>query len=159
MAIDPSVIGRELEPVTSVIEAGRLTLFAQATGQSDPVYSDPAAARAAGLPGVPVPPTFLFGIELEAPEPFGWLEALGVDLRHVLHGEQSFTYHTMAHAGDEVVARPRIADVYSKKGGALQFIAKRTRITRRDDTAVADLESLIVVREPAGAADTRKEHR
>ncbi|GAA4815026.1 MaoC family dehydratase N-terminal domain-containing protein [Tomitella cavernea] len=158
MAIDPSVVGRELAPVTAVIEAGRLALFATATGQDDPVYSDPAAARAAGHPGVPVPPTFLFGIELDQPEPFGWLTDLGVDLRHVLHGEQSFTYHAQAYAGEEVTARPHIAEVYSKKSGTLQFIAKHTRVTRVDGTAVADLESLIVVREPA-PAHPREEQR
>ena len=34
----------------------------------------------------------MFGIELEQPNPFAWADDLGIDLRRVLQGEQSFTY-------------------------------------------------------------------
>jgi acyl dehydratase len=46
----------------------------------------------------------------------------------VLHGEQEFRYHRMAYAGDELTARARFTDVYSKKGGALQFLVKETTV-------------------------------
>ncbi|NJP94779.1 MaoC family dehydratase [Nonomuraea sp. FMUSA5-5] len=151
MPIPCSAAGTELPPVTVDVERGRLRFFAEAVGETDPVYLDLAAARAAGHPDLPVPPTFLFGLELERPDPFGYLTDLGVDLRHVLHGEQAFTYHSVAHAGDRLVLRPRIADVYSKKGGALQFLVKETAVTRADGSPVADLTSVIVVRDPAGA--------
>ena len=36
------------EPVVVTVERGRLALFARVTGQGDPVYTDVAAARAAG---------------------------------------------------------------------------------------------------------------
>ena len=107
---------------------------------------------AAGHPDLPAPPTFLFSIELEAPDPFAYLAALGVDLRFVLHGEQSFVYHELAYPGDELVARPRITDVYTKKAGALEFIVKDTAVTRADGTPIADLRSVIVVRDPGGNA-------
>ncbi|MBB4685751.1 MaoC family dehydratase N-terminal domain-containing protein [Amycolatopsis jiangsuensis] len=148
MPIDDSVKGTRLPSVTMTLEAGRLASFAGATGQPDPVYRDPLAARNAGLPGLPVPPTFLFAIELEQPDPFAWLTGLGVDLRWVLHGEQAFTYHAMAYSGNTLVASPQIADVYRKKGGALQFVVKRTAVTHVDGSPVADLDSVIVVREP-----------
>lgn len=150
MAVDESVKDTELKSITMTMEAGRLTFFAHATGASDPVYTDLPTARAAGHPGLPVPPTFLFGIELEQPDPFSWLADLGIDLNHILHGEQSFTYHAMAHSGDTLTARPRIADVYSKKDGALQFIIKHTTVTRDDGSPIADLDSTIVVRNPEG---------
>lgn len=153
MAVDESAKGTALPAVTMTIDAGRLACFAKATGQTDPVYTDPAAARAAGHPGLPVPPTFLFAIELEQPEPFAFLADLGVDLRRVLHGEQSFTYHTMAHAGDTLVATPRIADMYSKKGGALRFVVKQTEVTRSDGSPVADLEAVLIVREMNGGSE------
>jgi hypothetical protein len=41
---------------------------------------------------------------------------------------------------------PRIADVYSKKGGALQFVVKETAVSHADGTVVAELHSTIVVR-------------
>lgn len=150
MAIDTAAVGTVLEPTTMTIDAGRLRFFAKAIGERNAVFTDEAAARAAGHPALPVPPTFLFSVELEHPDPFGWLADLGVDMRHVLHGEQQFSYHRVAHAGDVVTATPRIADVYSKKGGALQFVVKDTAVTARDGAPVADLRSVIVVRTPGG---------
>ena len=92
MPVDQSVVGKELPPLTMTVDAGRLRFFAKAIGETNPVFTDLGAAKAAGHRDLPVPPTFLFGIELESPDPFGWLSCIGVDLRRVLHGEQSFTY-------------------------------------------------------------------
>lgn len=148
MAVDPAAIGTVLAPVSLDIERGRLRAFAEATGQGDPIYTDLDAAAAAGHRDLPVPPTFLFGIELSGPDSFGWLEGLGVDLRFVLHGEQRFDYQRLAYAGDTLTAASRIEDVYSKRGGALDFIVKRTAVTDRDGASVADLTTVIVVRNP-----------
>jgi hypothetical protein len=148
MPLDQDVIGRQLPSVTVTVDAGRLRFFAKAIGETNPVFTDQQAAQAAGHRDLPVPPTFLFGIELESPDPFAWLSDLGVDLRRVLHGEQSFTYHSQAVAGDVLTASPRITNVYSKKGGALEFIEKTSVVTRDSGAVVADLTSVIVVRNP-----------
>lgn len=145
MPISPDVIGHALPVADVAVERGRLAFFATAIGETDPVYSDLAAARAAGHPDLPVPPTFLFGLELEGSSPFALFTELGIDLRRVLHGEQSFTYHSTAHAGETLTIAPRIADVYSKKGGALEFLVKETSVTRADGSVVAELRSTIVV--------------
>ena len=52
------LIGHEFAPVTAELEKGRLRFFAKATGNADPVYSDEAAAKAAGYPSPPAPPHF-----------------------------------------------------------------------------------------------------
>lgn len=148
MAIDPAAVGTVLAPVTVDVERGRLRLFATAIGESDPVYTDLDVARSAGHRDLPVPPTFLFSLEFEQPDPFRYLTRLGVDLQNVLHGEQSFTYHRVAHAGDRLVVQPRIADVFAKKGGALEFVVKETTVSAADGRPVADLRAVFVVRHP-----------
>lgn len=149
MPIDPvKAKALRLDPITVLVERGRLALFAKATGQAGPIYSDPDAARAAGHPDLPVPPTFFFSLDLERPDPFAYLSDLGVDLRHVLHGEQSFIYHAMAYAGQALTLSPRITDVSSKKGGALEFLTRRTGITRGGEP-IAEATSVIIVRNPA----------
>lgn len=127
------------------VERGRLRSFARAIGETDPAYVDVDAARAAGHRDLPVPPTFFFSLGLEVPDPLGYLDLLGLDLGRVVHGEQSFVYHQMAYAGDTLVLQDRIADVYAKRGGALEFVAKDTEVTR-DDEALATTRSVIVVR-------------
>ena len=129
------------------VERGRLRFFAKVIGESDPVYVDLDAAHAAGHPDLPVPPTFLFSLTLERPRPLGYLEDLGVDLRHVLHGEQSFDYRHLAFAGDCLTLQDRVVDCFSKRGGALDFVVKETGV-HKEDELIAVLRSVIVVRHP-----------
>ena len=146
MPIDTKHIGHRFAPYSVNVERGQLKFFAKAIGQTDPVYSDDAAARAAGHPALPVPPTFLFCLEMDAPDPGAIRVLLDLPLPKVLHGEQRFTYHAMAHAGDTLTFEQRIADIYSKKGGLLEFVVRETRVTNQHGTHVADLHGITVVR-------------
>jgi acyl dehydratase len=136
-----------IPPITVEVERGRLRFFARATEQTDAIYVDADAARQAGHRDLPVPPTFFFSLELESTEPLRYLTELGVDLRRILHGEQSFSYHALAYAGDTLTLRPSIVNVFEKKAGALEFIVKRTDVTR-DDELIAQTRTVIVVRHP-----------
>ncbi|MDP9932050.1 MaoC family dehydratase N-terminal domain-containing protein [Variovorax paradoxus] len=144
--IDRRHIGHQLPPFQVEVEKGRLRFFAKATGQTDPVYVDEAAARDAGHPGLPVPPTFLFCLEMEAPNPAAIRELLGMDYRSLLHGEQGFSYHAMAYAGDTLTFRQRIEDIYDKKNGALEFVVRKTRVSNQRNEIVAELRCVTVVR-------------
>jgi len=144
--LDTRFIGRRFAPFSAVVEPGRLKFFAKATGQDDPVYTDEAAARAAGHPALPVPPTFLFCLEMEAPNPGALRELLHIPVPKILHGEQRFSYHAMAHAGDVLTFEQRIADIYAKKGGALEFIVRETKVSNQHGTHVADLHGITVVK-------------
>ena len=146
MAFDSSLIGTTRTGAALPVTRSRLRLFAKATGQTDPVFIDVDAAKRAGHRDLPVPPTFFFAVSLEAPAPFGHLADMGVDLRAVLHGEQSFTYHRTAYAGDELSASATVADVFAKKGGALQFLVTDTTVTDQDGATVATLTETLIER-------------
>ncbi|CAB3730230.1 MaoC family dehydratase N-terminal domain-containing protein [Achromobacter kerstersii] len=144
--LDTRHIGAKLPAFTTTVEAGRLRFFAKATGQDDPVYTDDDAARAAGHRGLPVPPTFFFCLEMDSPRPAAMRELLGIDIGRVLHGEQGFTYHAMACAGDVLRFEPRITDIYAKKGGALEFVVRETRVSDAAGNLVAEMRAVTVVR-------------
>ena len=146
--IDRRHIGATFPPFTVAVEGSRLRFFAKATGQTDPVYTDDAAARAAGHPALPVPPTYLFCLEMETPNTAGMRETLGIDFSRVLHGEQGFTFHRMAHAGDKLTFSQRIVDIYDKKGGALEFIVRHTDVNNARGERVAELRCVTVYRNP-----------
>jgi acyl dehydratase len=138
----------DIAPMLVEVERGRLRFFARTIGLTDPIYFDVDAARRAGHRDLVVPPTFLgHSLELELPNPMGWLAALGADLTKTTHAEQSFTYHAMAFAGDSLVFERRIIDVYTKKNGALEFVVKQTEV-KRGPQVLAVVLSSIALRHP-----------
>ena len=140
-------VGREFPPFTVDVDSWRLRFFARAAGADDPLYTDPATARAAGYPALPAPPTMAYSLLMDAGQPFRVLEELGIDLRRAVHGEQAFTYHAPLCAGDTLTGVVRIADIYSKKGGALLFIIVDTTLRNQHDRPVVDQRSTVVVRQ------------
>lgn len=149
--LDAHHIGQLLTAGEAEVEKGRLRFFAKATGQRDPVYVDEAEAARAGYSSLPVPPTFLFCLEMEACGSRQLCDLFGIGIGQLLHGEQHFSYRAPAVAGDVLRFTGRISDVYHKKDGALGFIAVETRVTNQLGIHVADMRRTVVVRMAAGA--------
>jgi len=144
--IDKKWIGHELPASVLPIERTRLQFFAKAIGETDSVYTDAAAARDAGYPDLPAPPTFLFAAELDSGASNQLLDDLQIPLSKLLHGEQSFSYHRPACVGDTVTVRSTVSDIYDKKNGALEFVVKTSRATNQRDELVAEMRTVIVCR-------------
>lgn len=143
---DKSLIGRVMSRGIADVEKGRLRFFAKATGETNPVYIDESAARDAGHPALPVPPTVLMCLNSGIGDVRANLEILQLDLGRILHAEQAFDYHRMAYAGDTLRFETKIADIYDKKGGALHFVVQATSVTNQNGEHVADLRSTLVER-------------
>lgn len=147
-----AALRHQIAPMPFEVERGRLRLFARVVGIDDPIYTDLDAARRAGHRDLPVPPTFLSNsLELELPNPLGWLADIGGDLTKTTHAEQGFVYHDLAYAGDALMLERRIVDVYTKKGGALEFVVKRTDV-KRGDATLAEISCVIALRHPEAGA-------
>ena len=144
--IDRKHLGRESKPNSVDIEKGRLKFFAKSIGETNPIYIDEAAAKAAGYRSLPAPPTFLFSIDLEQDNPFADIESMGINLGKILHAEQGFTYHEPICAGDTITLQSKVTDIYDKKGGALEFLVQEYTAKNQDDTLVAEMRRTLVVR-------------
>lgn len=144
--IDKSFIGTTLAPHSVRADVARLRFFAKAIGETNPIYTDEVAARAAGHPGLPLPPTFLFCLDTDARNDETWLKDLGISYPRVLHAEQSFTYHRMAYVGDMLHFNSRIADMYDRRNGDLIFVVLETQVSNQQGEHVADLKTTIVER-------------
>jgi acyl dehydratase len=144
--LDKSFIGLETKPRSVEVEKGQLKFFADATGETNPIYFDEAAARAAGHPALPAPPTFLFCLGTMAPGEENVMDKLGVDIGRVLHGEQQFTYLKPIYAGDIITLKTSISDIYDKRGGALDFIVQDTEAQNQNGEPVGVTRTVIVVR-------------
>lgn len=152
--LDEALVGYEFAPCFADVERGQLRFFAAATGETNPIYFDERAARAAGHPTMPAPPTFLYSLELVAPDSRDSLGLLGIDIGRVLHGEQQFTYFRQIYAGDRIKLSTRISDIYQKKEGALQFVVQDTIAENQHGATVGTSRTILVVRN--GAAVPRE---
>lgn len=144
--LDTSKIGHKFTTFSADVEKGRLKFFAEAIGETDPVYTDEAAARQAGYASLPAPPTFPMVLDMEGPENMPVLELLGIDIAKILHGSQEFEYFAPICAGDVITVTSRIADMFEKKDGALEFVLSENTYTNQGGQMVARAISTLVVR-------------
>ena len=142
--MDKSAIGRTGQPVTMVVELGKVREFARAIKDPNPIYFDEAyATREAG--GIPVPPTFLMALGF-------WDDGRGrprleMDLRRVLHGEQEFEYLRPIHVGDVLTAVSKIENVFEKqgaRGGTMTFGVTATEFRNQRGELVAISRSTVI---------------
>ncbi|BFM17111.1 MaoC family dehydratase N-terminal domain-containing protein [Maricurvus nonylphenolicus] len=115
--IDKDFVGAKTNTRYCDVEAGRLRLFAVATGEDDPVYLDEKAAIAAGHPALPAPPTFMFCLGMIHPAEKNAIEHMVDSIGEVLHGEQGFEYFKMIYAGDRIAITTTTVAIDEKKGG------------------------------------------
>ncbi len=136
-------VGRTSAPLVVDIERGHIRHFAEAVGDTNPIYVDEAAARAAGHPRIPAPPTF--AIALRANDPRGGID---VDWRKLLHGEQELRFARPLYAGDRLTIVGRIADAAVKqtKSGIMDVMVLETVATDGDGAPVFTARSTVLVR-------------
>jgi acyl dehydratase len=136
-----TIIGTPTDVTVVTVERGQLAEFASAVKDSSPIYRDPRAASAAGLVGIPAPPTYPFVMgnfgafpELQpddAPSGNPMAAVLGPLMAKggiILHGEQEFTYHRPVFAGDVLEGRGTVVNAYRKesKGKTMTFVVVET---------------------------------
>ena len=146
--IDPSIVGKEIGCISFPVERSKLAELAKALGDSDPVWHDADAAAAAGFEGIPTPPTVtVLQDHWRDGGVAALVDAIGLDLGRVLHGEAEWEYVTPVRGGDELCARQVVADVSTregKRGGSMTLVKIETEFTnQRGELAVRRTDTLI----------------
>ena len=98
--------------------------YARAVGETDPLYFEVGAARAAGHTDVVAPPMFAavysgasFEAAMRDPE-------LDIDLAMLLHSGQEFEWGELVIAGDQITTEIALAEVSERVG--MRFIVFRS---------------------------------
>lgn len=148
--IDRRQVGRTWDPWVTEVEKGQLKLLAKALGETRPIYTDEAAAVAAGYRSVLAPLTFPYCLMADGPGGQQYLRDVGIPTERMLHAEFSLTAIDVICAGDRVRTTRRLADIIVKKGGALEFAVFECEFTNcADERLVARVKSLMAVRTAA----------
>ncbi|MGN1385894.1 MAG: MaoC family dehydratase N-terminal domain-containing protein [Bacillus sp. (in: firmicutes)] len=119
MNVTREQIGITSERYEVIVEQGHIRRFNQAIGDTNPIYSDNSVAEKSAYGTVIAPLTFPIALRDDAVQ-----LPIKLDVRRMLHGEQSFIYHQPMRPGEVYSAQMKVADVYEKEGksGTMQFI-------------------------------------
>lgn len=142
---DRSLYGVEHEAGPFEVTREMVLGFSESTAEPAPVFSDDAAAEAAGFPALPAPPTLctLFVRRIELPDiqlKFG---------RARFHAGQRVQARAPIYAGDHLSASSHLKEVYAKTGrsGTMVFTVWETTFRNQHGDVVADVQESYAARE------------
>ena len=143
--VDAKYKGHRFNPVMASVEPGRLRAFFRAIGETNPDVIGPDASGR-----IAIPPTYLFCLEmLDAENPFGFVEEIGVGIEQILHADQGFTYHLPIHVGDKLKFNGRVSDIFEKKNGLLTFVIQDVDVFNQYDKLAAEIRRTFVIKHKA----------
>jgi acyl dehydratase len=142
MAITPSAAGRVYPPRAYEVSREKIREFADAIGDPDPLYGDPATARKRRYLDVIAPPTFAM---LPVLRGFDQLVAdLGVTFAQVIHVNQRFVHTRPIRAGDQLLTTTILESVRSAAGNDLLGI--RCEISAESGEPVCTATATLLIR-------------
>jgi acyl dehydratase len=116
MTLNTGAIGKRYEPLTYAVGREKIVEYALATGETNPLHLDLAAARAAGHADVVAPPMFAVVYQGRPVTEAMFDPELEIDFARLVHGEQAFQWHRLVVAGDELTTTLAVADIVDKRG-------------------------------------------
>jgi acyl dehydratase len=102
MALKTDAVGKTWEGVEFAVEAERITLYATAVGEANPVHSDAEAAKAAGFRDLVAPPMFAVVYSAPAMGPALFDPDVEMNFAAMVHGGQEFEWGEPVCAGDVI---------------------------------------------------------
>jgi acyl dehydratase len=153
MPLNQALVGKAYPAVSYEVGREKLREFAIAVGETDPIYHDEAAARAAGHPDLPAVPTFAVVLSLRAGQVVYGDPELGLDHSRVVHGEQEFVYHRPIRAGDRLLAAGKVAAASAK--GRHELLTLETEVTTEDGEPVCLVRATLLSRGTAPPRERR----
>jgi acyl dehydratase len=143
VAVATDKIGKTYSPLTYAVGREKIREYATATGETDPLYLDLEAARAAGYPDLVAPPMFAVVYSAPAVTPVMFDPELGVDFSRVVHGAQELEWGPLVVAGDEVTTTTTVKDI-SERGGMGFYILEAVSENPRSEVVCTGIWTIIV---------------
>ena len=147
-------VGSESAPWTYEVTTTSVRAFARGVGYTDPVYFDLEAARKAGYPSLPAPPTylgtpvFLPGVSSDTfSGPTEGQPRSDHGLKRVLDGGTDTEYRGVIQAGDRLRVVTKLADLEvreSRSLGRMLIVTNESRYTNQHGERVATQRSQVI---------------
>ena len=146
LALDRSMVGKEFDhTVFPPVTAAEILAYAAAYGETNPLYTDPAAAARGPYGALIAPPTFAVSLRGQHFMPRELPRNLG---RSGFDAGKDIEIGAPVRVGDVLTASSTVHDIYEKTGrsGAMVFIVFRTTVTNQAGDIVAVVDQKMMFR-------------
>ncbi len=138
-----NAVRRAFPPHDYAVGREKIREYARAVGETDPLYLDLAAARAAGYGDLVAPPMFAVVYAGSAFADAMLDPAVGIDFAMLVHSGQEFEWGALVIAGDEVTTTVSLADV-SERLGMRFYEFRSTSSNQRDEQVSSGIWTVLV---------------
>ena len=114
MAVNTAVSGKEWPAISYEVGREKIREYSNAVGESNPLYSEAAAARAAGFRNVVAPPMFCVVYSAASMGEAMMDDEVALNFAKLVHGEQRFEWGEPVCAGDEISTTVKLTGVSKK---------------------------------------------
>jgi acyl dehydratase len=132
--VSTAAVGKRYEPTLYAVGREKIKEYALAVGETDPLYLDHEAARAAGYRDVVAPPMFAVVYSARAVAPSVFDPAVGINFALMVHGGQEFRWGPLVVAGDEITTVATMKSIEERAGKG--FYTVETVSTNQDGETV-----------------------
>jgi acyl dehydratase len=152
---DRSIVGQEFDrTVFPPVTEEQIVAYARAYGETNPLYTDPEAAKRGPLGGLVGPPTFVFRLRGKNFMPKKLPQELG---RRGFDAGKDLELGMPVRPGDVLTSATTVHDIYEKTGrsGTMVFLVLRTTVTNQRQENVAIVDQKMMFRPPASGSKER----
>ncbi len=132
MPVNAQAVGKTYEPVRYAVGREKISEYARAVGETNPVHLDVEAARAAGYADVVAPPMFTVVYSAPAVGPPIFDPELEINFAMMVHGGQAFEWGPLVVAGDEITTTASVKDI-SDRAGLGYYVFESISTNQRDE--------------------------
>ena len=133
MSASTDAIGKRYPPLTYAVGREKIREYALAVGETNPLYLDAEAARAAGYRDVVAPPMFAVVYSSPAVGPAILDPEVGIDFARMVHGAQEFEWGPVVVAGDEITTTVSVKSIEERAGNGF-FVFESESVNQDGET-------------------------
>jgi acyl dehydratase len=126
MPVNTQAVGKTYEPVVYAVGREKIREYARAVGETNLVYLDLAAARAAGYDDLVAPPMFAVVYSAPAVGPPIFDPEIELNFAMMVHGGQEFVWGPLVVAGDEITTTASVKDISERDGRGFYVFESRS---------------------------------
>jgi acyl dehydratase len=143
MAVNTDVVGKRYPPTLYAVGREKVREYAHAVGETDPLYLDVDAARAAGYADVVAPPMFAVVYAMAAVAQGMFDPEVGIDFARLVHAGQELRWGPLVVAGDEISTTVTLQDASERRGSGF-FVFESVSVNQRGEHVCTGTWSNIV---------------